>query len=146
MLFNRFCHAFQSCFNDAARHCKVQTNIPFRIADEQIIAAFQQNACVICKESGQLHNIRQAALQIHPGKIGCFGNREHRRRQMLRQIFLYKYKVFIQIRLKFRKPFIAFLIRRLMCSNGKRINKAYDFIPFAENLPQLCRSCWQTCK
>ena len=124
MLFNRFCHAFQSCFNDAARHCKVQTNIPFRIADEQIIAAFQQNACVICKESGQIHNIRQAALQIHPGKIGCFGNREHSRRQMLRQIFLYKYKVFIQIRLKFRKPFIAFLIRRLMCNNGKRINKA----------------------
>ena len=27
-----------------------------------------------------------------------------------------------------------------MCSNGKRIDKAYDFIPFAENLPQLCIS------
>ena len=59
MLFNRFCHAFQSCFNDAAWHCKVQTNISFRIADEQIIAAFQQNACVICKESGQIRNIRR---------------------------------------------------------------------------------------
>ena len=137
MPLNRFVHPLQAFGDDRTGHGQVQADKALGVADEQAVAAFEEDARFVGKEIGDIFHVAEIGAHIHPGQVRRVGNFKGDLRQVLRCVVLDELEVAVQIYPKLVEPVAAVEVRRLVGFEGQGIDKSHCLVTGRKMAPQL---------
>ncbi|SCI17062.1 Uncharacterised protein [uncultured Ruminococcus sp.] len=137
MLLNRFVHPLQAFGDNRTGHGQVQADKALGVADEQAVAAFEEDARFVGKEIGDVFHVAEVGTHVHPGQVRRVGNFKGNLRQVLRYVVLDELEVAVQICPELVEPVAAREVGRLVGFEGQGIDESHSLVAGRKMAPQL---------